>query len=454
MKKTFLSSVFCYGTIAGWYQQICAAIYSLATIPFYLHFLGSELAGVWFFFQVLAAAVLLVDYGLSFVFARQYSYTLSKTQSGLLHDNAFLGSHWGWQGAKTLLHTNRRIFFIIALLSGSVWAFIAWGINFFPVLHLQDNPATTAMFWWGMALTTAFALLARPSFSCLEGSGRIAYARFLQGTHHLAQGLAIGLVLMCGGQLTALSWTLAGVTLLFWLVAHLYVNRLRQFRFVTSYVPRMLTLDEVRHLWKQAWPMGTTSLGAFMVSMSQVPLLALTQGPQNVTSFYLAQRIGQFLNQGVTSILAPHLPRFTQLIATGDYDQARRKMQHNLKVITICTLLTNIFFAVASPYLVKIFLPNAMYIDTITLVLLALDYTLLGATVAWGHFVVASGRNPFLWVTLASGGISLLLGSFLIDKIGLTALPLATLLAGLCTTYWLSLREGCRLYRSLWQRSN
>ena len=35
-------------TLAGWYQQGCSVVSGLLIIPFLIHYLGAERAGIWF----------------------------------------------------------------------------------------------------------------------------------------------------------------------------------------------------------------------------------------------------------------------------------------------------------------------------------------------------------------------------------------------------------------------
>src|SRR5689334_20897826 len=64
------------GTLAGWYQQGCSALAALLVMPLVIRGLSAENAGLWFCFQNMLAIINLTDFGLSFVVARQVSYSL------------------------------------------------------------------------------------------------------------------------------------------------------------------------------------------------------------------------------------------------------------------------------------------------------------------------------------------------------------------------------------------
>jgi hypothetical protein len=71
--------------------------------------------------------------------------------------------------------------------------------------------------------------------------------------------------------------------------------------------------------------------------------------------------------------------------------------------------------------------------------------------VAIAQFVLASGRNPFLWTTPANGALNLLVGVPLALWLGVIGLPVAGLASGLCTNYWFAPFQGLGLKRRLMQ---
>jgi hypothetical protein len=81
--------------------------------------------------------------------------------------------------------------------------------------------------------------------------------------------------------------------------------------------------------------------------------------------------------------------------------------------------------------------------------LMTIDLLFLGGSVVWGHYVLASGRNPFVLSTIFTGATSLCLTLSLAFPLGTMGLPLATLIAGLVFNYRRNLVEGLRTQKKI-----
>src|SRR5205823_2735374 len=90
------------GTLAGWYQQGCGALAALIVMPLVIRALSAESAGLWFCFQNMLAIINLTDFGLSFVVARQVSYSLHATGQPARGGSDFIPTRGGWQGVSDI----------------------------------------------------------------------------------------------------------------------------------------------------------------------------------------------------------------------------------------------------------------------------------------------------------------------------------------------------------------
>src|SRR5881396_273211 len=98
------------GTLAGWYQQGCGALAALIVMPLVIRGLASESAGLWFCFQNMLAIINLTDFGLSFVVARQISYSLH-VGTGLAQERSdFIPTRGGWQGVSDVYYASCALF--------------------------------------------------------------------------------------------------------------------------------------------------------------------------------------------------------------------------------------------------------------------------------------------------------------------------------------------------------
>jgi O-antigen/teichoic acid export membrane protein len=80
---------------------------------------------------------------------------------------------------------------------------------------------------------------------------------------------------------------------------------------------------------------------------------------------------------------------------------------------------------------------------------MSLDYFFMAASVVWGQFVFAAGRNPFVLSTVLNGILNLALICLLCPQLGLIGIPLATLGSGILINYWYVTFKGVQLLQEL-----
>ena len=99
-------------------------------------------------------------------------------------------------------------------------------------------------------------------------------------------------------------------------------------------------------------------------------------------------------------------------------------------------LMAGLFLYFGSPPLVKVWVGPGQYIGKDVLLFLTINFLIAGFAVVPGHFVLASGSNPFALATLIQGVLAVIGTIFLCPIIGIAGVPLSSLIAGLFTNYW------------------
>lgn len=433
------------GTLAGWYQQACSLVPALVAVPLVIRRLTPVDAGLWFSFQSVLAFVALADFGLSTVLARQIAFSLTLNQTALPHTSEFFLTARGWAGVAEVHRIGCRLFrglFAIGLVAVVLLYHLILPAGRF----LTGAGPSTATAWYLLSLATLVSLQTRPHQAVLDGIGQVYWSRVLLGTQLLVSGLGIVTILLIGGGLPAMAaWVLTAAVLHYAAVGLLVRRRLAPVRSEGSWA----TPGLARHLGRVALPMGTLILSSFLVSSIQAPALGFLLGPQSVPPFYVAQRIGQTLNLAVMQVLHPQLPLFTQELASGQLPSARARMRRTILLVTLLALVANALFFLGTPWILKWWTGRAEYVARNLLLVLALDYLLLSAAVVWGHFVLASGRNPFLWSAILSGLANVTLLYLLVPRFGLLGAAFAGLGAGLLINYWYVPWCGIRTLRHL-----
>jgi O-antigen/teichoic acid export membrane protein len=432
------------GTIAGWYQQGCSVVAALIVVPLVLKVLGSQEAGLWFCFQNMLAIINLTDFGLSFVVARQVSFSMH-ARSGISRGRSdFLATREGWLGVMDIYFTSRALFGRVGLL-GLVILVLLYELILPHGKLLTHATTQTRIAWYLLGGAALFSLYAKPHLAVLDGLAKVHLARFLVGTTQLLTGLGVILAMLAGGHLPEMASVVMVLSFVQYLAAQWLLRR-------TSKDLRRPT-DLPGGLWRQflriALPMGVLNVGSFLISSIQVPLLGFLLGPHVVPGFFLAQRIGQTLNQAVMHVVAPQLPLFTREVALQDSSVARRRLRRTVAIVTGSAFILNLVFYFGSPKLADWWVGSGSYVDSTTLVVLSLDYWLCTSAVAWAQFVLAAGSNPFVWSTLISGLLSLVLNWVLVPRYSITGAALSGLITGLLLNYWYAVYRGVRCSRGL-----
>jgi O-antigen/teichoic acid export membrane protein len=433
------------GTFAGWYQQGCGALAQFISFPLVIHRLSAVDAGIWFSFQGLLGAIILTDFGLTFVLTRQIAYSLHYRENASWTRNDFIATQSGWAGVAEVFQLGKRVFHVVGIIAALALAVIYLLVTRFGKLSQGASDRTLAA-WCLLGCGTILSLQAKPAQAVIEGLAKVYLTRFLFGTLQLLAAVGVIACLLAGGGMVSMAASVAAASLIQWLALHAIARRqgsLAQFKGVRpspGLLPRLIRV---------AVPMGVLNLSGFLITSIQVPLLGSILGPRIVPPFYLAQKIGQMLNMAVTQLIGPQVPLFTRELAGGHRDSALGRMKRTLGWATLSVAAVNLFFLFGSRGLVTLWLGPGRYIDSATLILMSCDYLVFGASVAWTQFVFAAGRNPFVYSTAVSAVFNLAFIFLLCQHFGLVGVPLASLCSGLLTNYWFAPCQGFRLMRDL-----
>lgn len=435
------------GALAGWFQQACSGLATLALIPLILARMSPQDAGLWFSFQGLSTLVGLTDLGIGFVVARQVAFSRAAGENADVKAHGdFLHTAPGWAGIAEVHAATRRIFSQISLGSLVVLA-VLYELILPGTALLGARHAELRLAWYLLGGATILLLRTRQDQGFLDGLGKLHLGRLLAGGYQLAVGAATLGALLAGGGLRMMAAGVGVVTLAYLAVVRALFLREAAGRLRNAAPP---TGAMVRDLWRVALPMGVVNVSAYLVSAIQVPLIGMVLGPQFVAPFYAAQKMGQMLNAAVMQMVAPQLPLFTSALAAGRSGEALWRMRRIVLLITGLAVFANAGFYFLSPIFAEhIWLGPGHYADRATLLVMAVDYTAMVSSVVWAQFVLAGGTNPFTRTTLIAGVLNLAGCLVLGPRLGALGIALSGLLAGGMTNYWFAPARGLRLLASL-----
>jgi O-antigen/teichoic acid export membrane protein len=418
---------------------------AIMLIPVVTRYLSPQEAGIWFSFQGLVSMIALLDLGFGFAISRQAAFVMGANEKTEFKDD-FIPLHHGWHGVAQLFLLTRQLYRWLALAAGllaicSFEVFSRWG-------HLMPNDARGVRWsWYAISAATVILILAAGQSAFLNGLGAVYQTRFLAGMYQLISGMGAAIMAMSGAGLLGMGGSYFIAALVYWMI--ISFTRGRTCRPMSNILPTAPPAGSLAKLAKAALPVGGVNVFGSLVYTIQTPLVGMMLGPSQVTPFYLAQKISTAITTLSMQTALPQIPFFTRLLARGERLGAVINMNKTILRTTILVLCGTLFFFLLSPCASHFLLHRENYVSSLMLALMSLDMMLMGMTVIWGHYVLASGINPFFKSTILTGLMSLCFSVFLVQRYGVIGLPLATLIAGCIFNYRINLREGIRLKRRL-----
>jgi hypothetical protein len=426
------------GALAGWFQQGCGVISSIAIIPMLTSKLGLYDAGRWLSLSAGVQIAGLTDMGLTIVYARQIAYSLGLKVLGARVTPGFVDTRPGWPGVLQVYATAKNDFrkvYVAALIL--VVAFF----GFICSRKVNDGSADIIGVCCFLGASYILTIALKPGVALMEGVGGLAIARVLTGSGQLVTMAGILVLLNGGFRLLALSaWVCfvsLGVLMLQKLLVTIILSPHRSHH--SSEVPD-------GSLFKLALPFGLVNLGAFLAAQIQVPLLGAMVGPAAVPAYYSAQRLAQFASLACMQLVLPQLPLFTMEFAQGDRRIWKRRMVSCIRNVTCFAVLASVAFFLSVNSVVG-YMTSGKLLDRSVVLVMSVDLFLLCASVVWGHFVIASGNATLAYFNLCAGIVNVLIISIFLGGCGLIAVPVAALVSGLLFSYSGSLILGWKLLR-------
>ena len=396
-------------TLVVAFHRIWQAFAGLVTAVIVVHALTPEAQG-WYYSLLNAAAMFtLFDLGLSLI---------------LVQRSAALNSQLALSAVGEPLGDNALKFRALAAFSFRWYRALAlgflvllWpgGLYFFSLTGSEFAPDMLPLLWLALVLATSVNLWLLPSLSLVEGSGDLASVYGLRLAQGVLGAMGCWLVLFCGGGAWAsLALPLVAAALgLYWLL------RLKPGLFRLRYAQQQLEARAT--LWSLQWRLGLIWGSGFLLTQIYVPILLAFDEPVAAGQLGLTLAIANMIALISQSWLTSAYPRMASCAAQQNW--------HTLFVIFQRVFLISMaFYLLAVLGLSLILMHPSLATYAQRLLPQATFLALLGAIfinqicAALAAHIRASGREPFVWVTLMTALLTLLGVLVLVGDYGVNGL--------------------------------
>jgi len=407
--------------------QAVFAAYNLALLPLVIHFSGVDATGLWMLLLAWTQLLALFDFGLTDSLSRQIAYSqgLRSRSSPEQTETSFVAL----SGDKTvgdLLVSAKAVF-----LRGALLVLPAGVVIGLCIPHGALANPQFAVVWLLLVASTSLALLGRFYGAVLVGM-LLAYKErlFLLCSLCVQAILTVGLLFLGAGLTGLAAASLAGACANLFLL-HRSVARIEDV--ARSHASKSL----VRELLSFSRPQFVVNLSGFAMRGVQPIILGFLMAPSDVVAYGAMFRPAALFLVLLQGIFQPQTAFVIDADASGNV--RRHVRQFRLLSITVLALAT-IGFAgwwLAGPFVIRIWTLETVTASAAALAWICLSHWLISLDNFTAVYLLAKGRNPFAWASVAGGIINLSLCFALIPPFGLAGAAFAGLLGhALTTTAW------------------
>jgi hypothetical protein len=408
----------------------------LVVLPLVLRVLTQADLGMYYVLLSLAALAPIVDFGFGPTIQRYVSYAMggAETLQALGRPTPPSGRDPNYPLLWRLLLTTRALYRYLAL--GLVVILGAWG-TYMVELRIGETsaPLITRLAWLATLISTVYDIYSSWWATYLRGLNEVCEAARV-GVAGLAVKFAVSVALLVGGA-GLLSIPLA--TLVGSMVQR-HLARVRCLARLKDQPPAdgLRIQDELKILWPNSWRLGVQFMSGYLTVNANVAICLHVFGLDANAKYGLSvQLMGIAL--GIANVWTS-----TKWPLIGQH-QARREQLPVRQILwpriwlqnfTFLFLAAGVVFCV--PYFLQSFGHGKEILPLNWMLALTLGNFLDLQFTAWTTLISTENRLPFLWPTVATNSLSLVLSLTLIHftSLGLGALVLGPLLAGSLFNYW------------------
>lgn len=410
--------------------------YGLILLPLVLNRFSKPELGMYYVLLNLAALVPLIDFGFGPTIGRFVSYAMGGAESIQAQGIARPGSRSGpnyellWQ----LLRTTQRLYRYLALL-----VLVLLGVLGTYTVELRiDELASPLVVRAAWGVTLLWALLDIYSSwwaTCLRSMNEVTAAARYAIVSMVLRLLVAAALLGAGAGL--LSLPAAGV--LGCLVLR-HFSRRRCLMLLAGH-PRPEQVDLRGHLktiWPNTWRMGVQFMSGYLTVSANTFICLQVLGLQANARYGLSVQLVTFVYGMAMVWTIVRWPAIGQSLAQHDMPSVRRLLWSRIWLQALSYVVGCGLLLLLGPWLLGRFGGGKEMLPLGWVALLMLNSLFEAQFITWGTLISMQNRMTYLWPTVATNALSLAISLGLIHftQLGLGALVLGPLLAGVVFNYW------------------
>ena len=419
-----------------WLFNAVRLLSAVILLPLILHKLPTPELGMYYLLMSQVALVPLVDFGFGPTIGRFVSYAMGGAETIQAQGLAQPGKSnapnydllWRLLQASRVLY--RYLTLVLLVVVGSVGT-LAVELR----VNETASPNLTRLAWAATLLSTLFDIYAGfwgrfvQSMNQVRVAVRIGLASYL-----LRLVVTAALLVANAGLLSIPLGALVGTILGRWWA------RAKCFQLLAGH-PRPERTDARKTfaiLWPNSWRTGVQMVAGYLTANGNTQICSALLGLRATAEYGLSvQLVGVAV--GMASVwTAVKWPLVGQYVARHDYPALQRILRPRVWLHYLSFLFMAAVLVLSGPAVLKWVGGGKQMLPPGWLGLMCFDAFLLLQFTVWGTLIFTQNRLPYLWPTVATSVLGLLLSVTLITAtpLGVGALVLGPLVAGSLFNYW------------------
>ena len=420
----------------SWAYNFLRLATGLILLPLVLHKLSTPELGMYYLLMSQVALVPLVDFGFGPTIGRFVGYAMGGAETIQAHGLAQAGSShapnyrlvWELLSASRVLY--RYLTLALLVIVGTLGT-----VAVESRVGETGSPTLTRLAWAATLLSTLFDIYSSFWGLFVQSMNQVRVGVRIGMVAHVLRLVVTSILLICGiGLLSIPLGALAGS------VVGRSWARAKCLQLLGGH-PRPERVESKRTLailWPNSWRTGVQMVAGYLTANGNIQICAYVLGLRATAEYGLSvQLMGVAVGMaGVwTSV---KWPLAVQYIARRNYQALRQLLRPRVWLQYVSFLVMAAGLVLCGPYLLAWFGSGKRMLPPGWLCLMTLDSFLFMQFAIWGTLIFAQNRLPYLWPTVATNVLSLLLSLTLIQftSLGTGALILGPLIAGSLFNYW------------------
>jgi O-antigen/teichoic acid export membrane protein len=410
--------------------------FGLLLLPLVLHKLSSADLGMYYVLLSLAALVPVIDFGFGGTIGRFVSYAVGGAETLQAHGVGLpaTSSEPNYPLLWQLLQATRILYRYLSLVVFVVLGL--WGTYMVELrIHETSSILITRLAWGATLAATLADIYTGWWLVYLRGLNEVVAAARIGVVAIAVKFVISAALLLSGGGLLSIPLATLASSLLQRQLAHQHcLSRLKGQPQHNPHVFREI----LRLLWPNTWRLGVQFVSSYLTLNANTAICLYVLGLKANAVYGLSVQLMN-IAIGMASVWTfTKWPLITQYQARHEHAALRVVLRPRVWLQTLTFLLLAGAVVLLGPTLLQYFGSGKVMLPLPWMLLLALCMFFEMQFSLWTTLIATENRLPHLWVTVATNVLSLVLSLSLVyfTSLGLGALVLGPLLAGLLFNYW------------------